>query len=83
MGATDYKVIGNQVNYGNATELRVGAQPDILQGSTAQNKKVFDDYCDMIATRHNQLCDFVETDTSATVDQSVLALFALDGWVAD
>ena len=81
--ATDFKVVGNLVNYGNATELRVGAQPDILQGSTAQNKLAFDNYCDMIASRHNQLCDFVESDISATVDREVIELFASDGWVAD
>ena len=80
--ATDYKVVGNIANTASATELRVGAQPTILQGDPADNKQVFDNYCDMIATRHNQLCDFVAADVSAEVALSVKTLYHNLGWVA-
>ena len=80
--ATDFKIVGNTELTGSATELRVGAQPTTLRGSAAQNKQVFDNYCDMIATMHNGLCDFVATDTSAVIASSVLLLYQSLGWVA-
>lgn len=83
MDARDYKVVGNLENNGSATELRVGAQPTTLRGSADQNKKVFDDYCDMLATKHNALCDFLYGDTSAVIEMQVLLLYADLGWVAD
>ena len=79
----DYKVVGNTVLTGSATELRVGAQPTTLRGSAAQNKQAFDNYCDMIATMHNGLCDYLYTDTSSVIDHSVLVIYAALGWVAD
>ena len=80
--ATDYKVVGNNEITDSASELRVGAQTTILQGDAADNKQLFDNYCDMIATRHNQLCDFVESDVSAEIAGSVLLLYQNLGWVA-
>jgi len=81
--ARDFKIVGNDTSItGSATELRVGAQPDTLRGSASQNKQVFDNYCDMIANHHNDLCDFLYGDTSATIDPSVLLLYASLGWVA-
>lgn len=76
MAATDYKISSADVQ-----GVHVEAQPTILRGSATQNKKVFDKYCDMIVTHFNDLCDFVDTDTSATVDRDVLILYAALGWV--
>ena len=81
--ARDYKIVGNTELTGSATELRVGAQPTVLRGTAAQNKQAFDNYCDMIATKHNSLCDFLYSDTSATIDHDVLLLYASLGWVQD
>lgn len=78
MAATDYKITPAEVNVAH-----VEARPTILQGSATQNKQAFDKYPDLIAEKHNGLCDFIANDVSAVVDPSVLALFALDGWVAD
>ena len=78
---SDFVVVGNITNTGNATELRVGAQPTLLKGSASQNKQVFDNYCDMIATRHNQLCTFLDSNMSTEIDHSVLLLYASLGWI--
>lgn len=78
MAATDYKISPADVQ-----GVHVEAQPTILKGSATQNKKVFDAYSDMIVEHFNDLCDFVNSDTSATVDYDVLALYATLGWVAD
>lgn len=78
MAATDYKITTADVQ-----AVHVEAQPTILRGSATQNKQVFDQYSDMIVEHFNDLCDFIETDTSATVDRDVLVLYALLGWVAE
>ena len=63
--------------------VHVEAQPDILRGSTTQNKQVFDKYSDMIVEHFNNLCDVVDDNTSAVVDSGVLILYASLGWIAD
>lgn len=78
MAASDYKISSADVN-----GVHVEAQPTILRGSASANKKVFDAYSDMIVEHFNDLCDYVDTDTSAEVDNAVLALYATLGWVAD
>ena len=78
MAATDYKISTAEVQ-----GVHVEAQPTILKGSATQNKRVFDAYSDMIVEHFNNLCDFVDSDTSATVDYDVLALYASLGWVAN
>ena len=78
MAATDYKISTADVQ-----GVHVEAQPTILKGSATQNKRVFDAYSDMIVEHFNNLCDFVDSDTSATVDYDVLALYASLGWVAN
>lgn len=78
MAATDFKISSADVQ-----GVHVEAQPTILKGSATQNKKVFDAYSDMIVEHFNDLCDFVDSDTSATVDYDVLVLYASLGWVAD
>lgn len=76
--ATDYKISSADVS-----AVHVEAQPTILKGSATQNKQVFDKYSDMIVSHFNDLCDFIDTDTSAVVDNEVLLLYASLGWVAD
>ena len=76
--ATDYKISDADVS-----AVHVEAQPTILRGNATQNKQVFDKYSDMITEHFNDLCDFINTDTSAVVDAEVLALYASLGWVAD
>lgn len=76
--ATDFKISSADVS-----AVHVEAQPTILQGSATQNKQVFDKYSDMIVDHFNDLCDFIDTDTSAVVDNEVLLLYASLGWVAD
>ena len=69
--ATDYKISSADVN-----AVHVEAQPTVLKGTATQNKQVFDKYSDMIVTHFNNLCDFIDTDTSAVVDNEVLLLYA-------
>lgn len=76
--ATDYKISSADV-----AAVHVEAQPTILKGSATQNKQVFDKYSDMITDHFNDLCDFVASDTSATIENSVLILYASIGWVQD
>lgn len=78
MAATDYKISSADIS-----AVHVEAQPTVLRGSATQNKQVFDKYSDMIVSHFNDLCDFVANDTSATIDHSVLVLYASIGWVAD
>lgn len=76
MAATDYKISTADVQ-----AVHVEAQPTVLRGSATQNKQVFDAYSDMIVNHFNGLCDFVEADTSATIDRDVLLFYASLGWV--
>ena len=76
MAATDYKISSADIS-----AVHVEAQPTILRGSATQNKQVFDAYSDMIVTHFNGLCDFVNNDTSATVDRVVLDQYHSLGWV--
>ena len=78
MAATDYKI-----SVADVQGAHVEAQPTILRGSATQNKKVFDKYCDMIVDHFNDLCDFVDADTSAEIAYSVKQLYINLGWVAD
>jgi hypothetical protein len=76
--ATDYKISTAEKN-----AVHVEAQPTILQGSPQQNKHAFDAYPDLLMEKHNGLCDFVASDTSATIDNSVLALYMTLGWIPE
>ena len=78
MAATDLKITSTDIN-----AVHVEAQPTVLQGSVSDNKKVFDAYSDMIVEHFNGLCDFVADDTSAEIDNTVLALFVADGWTPE
>lgn len=75
--ATDFKISSADI-----AGVHVEAQPTTLKGTATQNKQVFDKYSDMIVEHFNDLCDFVDTDTSAVVDNAVLILYASLGWVA-
>lgn len=76
--ATDYIITDADKN-----AVNVASQPTTLKGSAAQNKQVFDNYCDLIKDRFNSLCSFVNTEISATVDYDVKVLYASLGWVDD
>ena len=79
MAITDYKISTADVH-----AVHVEAQPTVLKGSAGDNKRVFDAYSDMIVGHFNNLCDFLESDTSATVDRDVLIYYRdVLGWVAD
>ena len=78
MAVTDYKITAADI-----AAVHVEAQPTILRGSATQNKQVFDAYSDMIVDHFNDLVDYVNTDTSATIDRDVLVLAASLGWVQD
>jgi hypothetical protein len=78
MAATDYKITNAEVS-----AVHVEARPTILNGSATQNKQVFDAYPDLIVLRHNQLCDFIEYDMTATIDPEVTDLYETLGWVAE
>lgn len=76
--ATDYKITTAEKN-----AVHVEAQPTILQGSPQQNKHAFDAYPDLLMEKHNALCDFIATDTSATIDNDVLVLYMALGWIPE
>lgn len=79
MAISDYMISTAEVQ-----AVHVEAQPTILQGSATDNKKAFDAYSDMIVSHFNDLCTFLENDTSATVDRDVLIYYReVLGWVAD
>ena len=77
-GASDY-IISDADRSG----VNVGSQPTVLRGTAAQNKQVFDSYSDLIRTRFNSLCAYVDADTSAEIAVSVKTLYAALGWVQD
>ena len=76
--ATDYKISDAEKN-----AAHVEAQPTILQGSPQQNKHAFDAYPDLLMEKHNGLCEFIEANVGAEVDNEVLALFIADGWTPE
>lgn len=78
MAALDYII-----DEADKAAVNVASQPTVLRGSATQNKQVFDKYCDLIVTRFNSLCGYVDTNQSAIVDHSVLLLYADLGWVQD
>ena len=75
---TDYKISDAEKN-----AVHVEAQPTILQGSPQQNKHAFDAYPDLLTEKHNGLCDFIASDTSATIDSDVLVLYMALGWIPE
>ena len=75
---TDYKISTAEKN-----AVHVEAQPTILQGSPQQNKQAFDAYPDLLTQKHNALCDFLASDTSTVIDNSVLVLYEALGWTPD
>ena len=79
--ASDCKVVGNNQLTGNASRYRIEGVPTVLRGAPDDNKKLFDKYSDMIATRHNQLCTYIDAHISEEIAQSVLTLYASLGWV--
>lgn len=72
---TDYIITDADIN-----AAHVGAQPDILRGTAAQNKQAFDNYGDMISEHFNNLITYLEADTQATIDDSTLLLYTGLGW---
>lgn len=77
--ATDYKISDADV-----ASVHVESQPTVLNGTATQNKQVFDKYSDLIKDRFNSLCDLVDEDTSAVVDNSVKQYYHdVLGWTAD
>ena len=76
--ATDYKISTADVQ-----GAHVEAQPTVLRGDATQNKQVFDKYSDMIVSHFNNLCDFIDENTSTEIDRSVLLLYAALGWIQD
>jgi acyl-CoA reductase-like NAD-dependent aldehyde dehydrogenase len=75
MAATDFKITDAEVQ-----AVHVEAQPDVLQGTAQQNKKVFDAYNDMIVEHYNDLCEFIESDMSATISEDTELLYESLGW---
>jgi len=59
---------------------RVTAQPDALEGTTQQNKAVFDAYSEIIKDKFNTFVDHAESDYGVTIDAEVLELFEENGW---
>lgn len=71
------------IDAADIASVNVASQPTVLRGTAAQNKQVFDNYSNLIASRFNSLCAFVDSDTSAEVAASVQAIYANLGWIAD
>lgn len=76
MAITDCKILSSDVNPVHVQ----GIAEDVLTGTVAQNKKVFDNYCDMIVTKFNAFVDVVAQDTTSEIDSEVIAQFVAAGW---
>ena len=76
MATSDYIISQAEIN-----AVHVAAQPDKLRGTAAQNKHVFDAYCDLIAQKHNAFVNY--NAGTEDIDPAVLALAAEMGWVPD
>lgn len=77
-GASDFIISEADKN-----AVNVASQPTVLRGTAEQNKQAFDNYCDLIRTRFNDLCEYVDEDTSAEIAIAVKTLYAALGWVQD
>lgn len=75
MGASDYIITDAQKN-----AVNVASQPTVLRGTPAQNKQVFDNYSDLIRSRFNNLCTYLNTNMSITIDNDVKTLYQGLGW---
>lgn len=72
-----------QITDAEKNAVHVEAQPTILQGSPQQNKHAFDAYPDLIVEKHNDLCAFINNDTSSAIDNQVLVLYESLGWIPE
>lgn len=71
-----YKILETDV-----AGARVTAQPDALDGTTTQNKAVFDAYSDIIVAKFNAFVDHAETDYGVAIDAEVYELYEENGWI--
>lgn len=78
MGASDFIISDTAKN-----EVNVLSQPTVLRGTAEENKQVFDNYCDLIRTRFNALCSYVDMGTSTEIAQVVKELYYELGWRQD
>ena len=77
-GASDYIISDGEKN-----QVNVSSQPDALVGTAAQNKQAFDNYPDLIKTRFNSLCTYIDSNQSSEIAAQVKVLYATLGWVQD
>lgn len=63
----DYKIKQSDID-----AVHVGAAPDILTGTAAQNKSIFDGYADMISEKFNEFVEFLGQQDTSEIDQSVI-----------
>lgn len=56
--------------------------PDVLTNSAQENKRVFDAFPQIVATRHNELVQYISDNfTDTNIDEQTKALFRSMGWV--
>lgn len=71
MAITDCRITESE-----KTTVYVQSQPDVLVGTPSENKKVFDNYPELIANKHNQLVSAMSTSyLDESIDDSVVTKY--------
>lgn len=71
MAITDFIITETEKN-----TVNVQSQPDVLVGTPSENKKVFDNYPELIAHKHNQLVSALDTSyLDESIDNSVVTKY--------
>lgn len=72
MSITDYKITATDI-----ARVSVTSQPDTLTGTATQNKKVFDNYPEMIKEHFNNALDYLDGDytNNFSIDNSVVLYY--------
>lgn len=76
--ALDYVITEAQKN-----EVNVASRPTVLRGTAEENKQAFDGYCDLIRTRFNGLCGYIDGAISTEVVLSVRTQYLALGCTFD
>lgn len=62
------------------SNAQVEGRDRVLRGTVSQNQAVFDDYSDLIKTKHNQLIDQLNNEYIVEIDSEAIEAYTDIGW---
>lgn len=76
MALIDYQITEADVN-----RVNVQSADTVLKGSAQENKRIFDNFPDMIVQKFNAFVREVASQSTNEIDAEVIAQFENAGWV--